>query len=128
MVETLDYCISFILNALDLDDDLPNRIKIVNDLERTVGLDSNSNKVYRKNYVIGLNLWLALENNLISGEGAKFDQGFETTRRHLQWQLLQDKHLMLTIPKEYLASKLLDVIQPNNSKTSSGLGIGFLSF
>lgn len=127
-METLDNATSYILNILDLEDNLSNRNKIAEELTQTQGVNSLGNTVYRKHYVIGVNLWLSLDNNLISGEGAKFDQAFETTRRHLVWQKAQDENLLLTIPDSYKTDNLLSQISASTQEIKSNIAIGFLSF
>jgi len=62
---------------------------------------------YRPYYVTGWHYWLLPENNLISGEGAKFDQNFEVCRRYLQMQLTQDNADNLIVDEAYSAKNLL---------------------
>lgn len=126
-METLESAINFVINILELQDTLTNRDQIQKQLNQSSGLDKLGSIVYRKHYVIGVNLWLSLDNNLISGEGAKFDQAFETTRRHLAWQKIQDKALT-NIPDGYDADSLLGQIKTVEQTQAKNFTIGFLSF
>lgn len=93
-------------------------------LETTVGYHQNSGirtKVYRIYYVCALDLWLRGENNVIKGEGAELNQNFETTRRFLMMQKLEDVQLKLVIPEEYTVRAFLRSL-PESPKRPSILG------
>jgi hypothetical protein len=79
-------------------------------LENSVGLPklvTNPSNIYRPYYVIALHYWLTPDNNLLSGEQAKFDQNFEVTRRYLMRQKMLDIQQNLDIPLEYQCDTLI---------------------
>lgn len=72
-------------------------------------------------------LWTDLSNNLISGEGAKFDQNIETTRRYLILQERLDRASNIILNPEFECSKLLQVIS-NETVAVTAVNVGFISF
>lgn len=76
--------------------------------------------VYRPYYVIGLQLWLATDNNIKTGEGATFDQNFETSRRYFLMQSFIDSSDNLVIPPEYTCANMLSVLLPDIAAKSIG--------
>jgi hypothetical protein len=95
-------------------------------LEDSSGLDAiDSTKEYREYYVTGLIFWLKPENNLVTGEGAKFDQNFEVTRRYINLQNQVDTALGTVINDAWTCSTFLNRI---DAATLGSGNIGILSF
>lgn len=66
--------------------------------------------VYRPYFVIGLQLWLSTDNNIIKGEGAEFGQNTETSKRYFQMQQLIDLQNNLVIPDQYTCVAMFALI------------------
>jgi hypothetical protein len=121
--EALRRCIY--ICQIDENDDLAVN-EITNLLTQTAGIEILTNATaYREYYAIGYWFWLKTENNLVSGEGAKFDQNFEVTRRYLNLQgQIDEANPQIKVPDAWLVSRFLDKLQAD----SSGFYPGVLSF
>jgi hypothetical protein len=95
--------------------DLGNDFAVIE--ERTQWLENSkaikdSLPFYRPYYVCAMHFWLLPDNNLIAGEGAKFDQNFEVTRRYLMQQKVIDIQQDLEIPDAYTVDTMLGNLKP----------------
>ena len=117
-----------VLHVLEISSNDTMNINIIdNYLTSSVGVKDSEN-FYRPNYVIGLMLWLDTTNNVIKAEGATLDQNFETTRRYLNVQQIED--VGVTIPQQYTCDELLKKVQvaEPSGENVAPRNIGFLSF
>jgi hypothetical protein len=125
---TMDSALGLIKRVLSVDDTAYDEIENFRDsLEIYSGLINTTQVFYRPYYVIALTLWTDLSNNLISGEGAKFDQNIETSRRFLTLQQRLDKASSAVINPEFECYKLLSVIA-GETVTPVKTEVGFISF
>jgi hypothetical protein len=125
---TFDSALSLVKRILSFDDtDFDDIEYSSQSLQTYSGLVNDTDIFYRPYYVIALALWTDLSNNLISGEGAKFDQNIETTRRYLILQERLDKASNITLNPEFECSKLLQVIS-SETVAVTAVNVGFISF
>lgn len=128
MLFTFDSALSLVKRILSFDDTDFNEIEYSGQLLQTYSGFVNTNQIfYRPYYTIALALWTDLSNNLISGEGAKFDQNIETTRRYLILQERLDRASNIILNPEFECSKLLQVIS-NETVAVTAVNVGFISF
>jgi hypothetical protein len=128
MVFTFDSALSLVKRILSFDEtDFDDIEYSSQSLQTYSGLINTNQTFYRPYYVIALALWTDLSNNLISGEGAKFDQNIETTRRYLILQERLDRASNITLNPEFECSKLLQVISSETVATTA-VNVGFISF
>jgi hypothetical protein len=124
----LETSISYVLTISALDD---SQYQMISErLEQTKGLTLDLSPYYRVYYVLGLVFWLDPNNNLISAEGAKFDQNTEVVRRYMNWQTSVDINNKLTVPNEYSSQYFIDTVLTKDPtpEVRPSLPIGFLSF
>jgi hypothetical protein len=101
-------------------------------LESSSALNLQNVKNYRPYYVTALHYWLLPENNLISGEGAKFDQNYEVTRRYLLMQRNLDLMMSLQVETHNSCDTLLGTMskecQTCNDPTNELANISIMGF
>jgi hypothetical protein len=125
---TFDSALSLIKRILSIDETDFDYIEYSGQsLQTYSGLINTTQIFYRPYYVIALALWTDLSNNLISGEGAKFDQNIETTRRYLIIQERLDRASSVLLNPEFECSKLLQTIS-NENVSITAVNVGFISF
>ena len=125
---TLDSSLALVKRILSVDDTAYDEIEhFTQSLETYSGLINTTQTFYRPYYVIALTLWTDLSNNLISGEGARFDQNVETSRRFLSLQQRLDKASNIVLNPEFECNQLLSVISGDAVKAET-TGVGFISF
>lgn len=116
MQNNLDVALSRIIDLLQLEETENLVNTLVDLLEVSAGTDLNGDKHYRYYYVVALQLWLGIENNLLEGESAKFNENRETTRRYLIIQSLLDEEFKLFISDNFRVEALIDATVPDEKK------------